>query len=213
MAKPWGKMPASMIMTRIGGKDYPLKSVPTCKTCQSTHRLYIENALISGRTYRAIARSLPEDTSDTNPSADGIANHYNEGHMPINQAVQRRLIERRYEEIGQSMESEVDAQVDKVVVAQMIVQKGWELMQSGAVDPTVAETLAAIKALNEMEKDAEQSVDQETWVASMQVMMEIAHKLMTPVQWQEFGRLLSSNPILRALASKEDQTVEGELEE
>jgi hypothetical protein len=209
----WSKMPASMIMTRVNGRDYPLKSVPTCKTCQSPHRLWIENELLQGRGYRTIARSLPEETADTNPSYQGIRNHYDQQHMPINQAVQRSIIERRQKEIGRNIEEAVDEQVDKILVTEMIVHKGWELLQSSAAQPTVAETLAAVKLLNELERSSETDVDNETWVATMQVMMEAAHAIMTEDQWHTFGRSLSQNPILRALASKETQTVEGELEQ
>jgi hypothetical protein len=201
-----------MIMTRINGRDYPLKSVPSCKTCQSPHRLYIENALLQGRSYRNIARSLPDETKDGNPSSEGIRNHYTQEHMPLNQAIQRGIIENRAKQIGRNIEEEVDEQVDKILVAEMVIHKGWEMLQTNAAQPTVAETLSAIKLLNELEKSSETDVDNETWVATMQVMMETAHALMTNEQWEKFGRQLASNPILRAIANKEANTVEGELE-
>lgn len=205
-------MPSSMVMTRINGKDYPLKSVPQCKTCQSPHRLYIEKAMLEGRTYRAIERELEglEPGVMGHPSSEGISHHYKEGHMPLPAAVQRRLIERRAEEIGLDMESKVESLVDKVTVAESIVQKGWELLANDAQAPTVAETLAAIKLLHDIEKQTEGSLDQEAWVGAVQVMMEVAREVMADDQWEYFGRKLSSHPVLHALARKKQAMIEAE---
>lgn len=208
--------PASMVMTRIGGRDYPLRSVPQCKTCQSPHRLLIENALLQGRTYKAIERELEglDPGPMGNPNAEGISHHYKEGHLPLPQAVQRRLIERRAEEIGINMESAVDSLVDKVTVAQSIVQKGWEMLAADQAAPTVAETISAIKLLHDIEKQSEQSLDQEAWVQSVQIMMEVARELMDDEQWDWFGRKLASHPVLRAMAKKAPAgEIEGEVVE
>jgi hypothetical protein len=206
-------MPASMVMTRINGKDYPLKSVPQCKTCQSPHRLHIEQAMLQGRTYRAIERELEglDPGAMGHPSSEGIANHYKEGHMPLPQAVQRRLIERRAEEIGLDMESKVESLVDKVTVAQSIVQKGWEMLAADQSAPTVAETISAIKLLHDMEKATEGSLDQEAWIGAVQVMMEVAREVMADDQWEYFGRKLSAHPVLHALARKNQPMIEGEV--
>lgn len=206
-------MPASMIMTRIGGKDYPLKSVPNCKTCQSVHRMFIENALITGRTYKAIERSLPDETAAENPTSDNISAHYKNGHMPLPQEVQRRIIERRATDIGRNLEDAAEMLVDKYTVAEMIVHKGAEKILTGDVDPNVAETLAAIKLLHDFEKQNEINVDQEAWIASVQVMMELAHEVMDDEQWSRFGRQLATNPLLNALAKKQRGEVEGEVVE
>jgi hypothetical protein len=192
-----------MVMTRVGNQDYPLVSVPQCKTCQSPHRLVIENHLITGRTNTGIRRELEAmDPDGEHPSAEGIGDHYRNGHMPLTKAIQRRLIERRAEAIGANMNAELDNLMDHVTVAQMILQRGGEKIATGDIDPDVAQTLQAAKFLWDVEKQAEGSVDNEMWTTAFMVYMESARELMTEEQWQTFGRKLSNHPVLRELATK-----------
>lgn len=210
--------PASMVMTRVGGVDYPLVSVAQCKTCQSPHRLIIENHLITGRSNAGIRKELEAiDPDGEHPTAEGIGEHYRKGHMPLNQAVKRRLIERRAEEIGKNMNAELETLMDHVTVAQMILQTGGEKVARGELDPNITETLAAAKFLFDIEKSAQGSVDNEMWTTAFMVYMEAARELMTEDQWQNFGRRLASHPVLREMAAKRDaieaNTIDAEVVE
>lgn len=213
------KPPHSMVMTRVGNIDYPLVSVPQCRTCQSPHRLIIENHLISGRTSTGILRELESIDPDNefHPSAEGIGEHYKRGHMPLTKAVQRRLFERRQEEVGERMNEALGTMMDHVTVAQMIVQKGGEKIATDELVPTVAETLGAAKFLHDIEKTLEDDVDNELWTSAMVIYMESAREVMTDEQWYAFGQRLTTHPILRAIKQKRDaietNTVDAELVE
>lgn len=199
--------PSSMVMTRIGGKDYPMRSVPNCKTCQDPNRMFIENELIRGRSYKLIAEALESMPAGGmgHPTADGISDHIRNNHLPLGVATQRRLIERRAKEVGKSIETSDDDLIDYVTVNQMIVSRGFERMQDGEINPDVAEVLAASKFLYQVEQAAGGGVDEQVWRDAMLAYMEVARDFIPAERWAEYGQALSRNPVLRAMAAQAEQ--------
>ena len=204
---------SSMVMTRIGGVDYPLRSDPNCKTCQSPHRIRIEADLIRGHSYRAIARSLeglPEGVKG-HPTRESISNHVQKGHLPIGQAVQRRIIERRAREIGQAVEDSEEPLVDHITINRMIVQKGFEAMASGSLDIKASDVVQASRFLHQVEKEAGGDIDAQAWIQAVMEYMEIAQRFIPSDQWAAYGAALQRSPVLRSLAQRQSQTIEGEV--
>ena len=80
----------SALMTRVGGRSYPAKVVLQCKTCTSPYRTQIENALLKSYGYAAIVKSLPEDA---NLNERNIMEHFQRGHLPLDESVRRVVIE------------------------------------------------------------------------------------------------------------------------
>lgn len=204
-------LPTSMVMTRIGGRDYPLRSIPSCKTCQSPHRLEAEAMLLtSGRTPAAIARSLPEDAGLT---GDNLRDHFNNGHMPLQVEVQRRLVERRALKVGKDLESATELLVDQVVLAEAIVQKTYERLAAGEIEPDTADGIAAARFLHAVERDESGGLDQEMWVTAVNAIFEVVSEEVEDAVWAKIGERLAAHPALRALAKerekKEMEAIEG----
>jgi hypothetical protein len=201
-----GVRPTSMVMTRIGGQDYPLRSVSTCRTCQSPHRLMIENELLKARSYAAIARSLEgmESGDLEHPTREGIGEHVKNGHMPIGPGVQRRIIERRAVEIGKNIEDSVDPLADYVTVNQMIVQKGFERLQAGDIDVDAKDIVAASKFLLSVDQSGQEGVDEQSWSDALMVYLELAVRFIPPEHQREYSDLLNANPILKAIVAKQE---------
>lgn len=205
----------SLVMTRIGGVDYPMRSEASCKTCQSPHRLRIEAELTKGRSYALIRRSLdglPEGPKG-HPSVDSLKNHVRRQHLPLPHATQRRLIERRAEEAGRSIDEGDDPLADYVTVQQMIVQKGVELVASGQLEIKAADVVSASRFLHQVEQAAGENLDTQVWVEAVMEYMEIAKQFIPPEAWPAYGRAISRSPVLKALADKKADTVEGEWSE
>lgn len=203
-----------MVQTMVNGRTYPMKSVPQCKTCQHPMRYDIEAAMCAGRSYRGILGMLPEEYADTNPTYEGLRNHFTNGHMPLPAAAQRRLIERNYEKSGRKIEEAVDDLVDNyVTVAEMVVQRGVERLAAGEINPEVSDVLNAVKTLHAINQTAQAGVDQEAWQSAMMAYMEEVATIMSPEQMQALGKRLSMNPTLRALAAKREATlaIEGDV--
>lgn len=207
--------PTSLVQVRIGGQDYAMRSEPNCKTCQSPNRLYIESELVRGRSYRSISRSLvgmPEGEKG-HPSHESISNHVTAGHVPLGAATQRRIIERRAKEIGRSVEDSEDPLVDYVTVNQMIVHKGFEMLASGSLDIKAADVIGAAKFLKQVEDAAGGDIDTQAWIEATMEYMEIAQRFIPPQAWAEYSAALQASPVLRALAARQQQTIEGEVAE
>lgn len=201
--------PRSMVMTRIGGRDYPMKSVGKCKTCQHPQRMEIENGLLAGRSYRALLRDLPED--EFRPSYDGLRTHFINGHMPLAAAAQVALIERNAKRQGLKIEEAVDDLVDHITVAEMVVKQGFERMQRGEIAPDMADTLNAVKIVEQIQARTNSDLDHEMWVSATMSMLEDARSIMSPDQWDAYGRKLATNPILKALSAKEQDKASPEM--
>lgn len=198
--------PSSMVMTRIGGREYPTRSVPNCKTCQSPHRLTIENLLLTaGRTFAAIARELPEEAG---LSAENLADHYNRGHMPLQVETRIRLRDRRAEEVGKQLDDAATMLVDQVVVADAILQIGYERIMKGEVEPDVADIIAAAKFRQQVEREMGEAIDTEMWVSAINEMLTVAESVMPPEIWNEYGQRLLNNPVLNALRQKQKDAAE-----
>lgn len=207
-------IPASMVMTRIGGQDFPMRSEPNCKTCQSPNRLFIEAELIRAKSYRSIARSLvglPQGEKG-HPTHEGIANHVKANHVPIGAATSRRIIERRARDIGRSVEDDEDVLADYVTVSQMIVQKGLEMVVGGGLDIKATDVINASKFLHQVEQGAGDSVDAQAWIEAVMEYMEIASEFIPPQAWAAYAARLQQSPVLKALADKKaSETVTGEM--
>lgn len=193
--------PRSMMLTRIGGREYPIKSIPTCRTCQHPQRDEIENAMLSGQSYLSILKALPQD--DRAPSYAGLRAHFKNSHMPLDAAAQVALIERNAKRQGLKIEDAVDTLVDHITVAEMVVQKGFQRMQSGEINPEMTDVLNAVKIVEQIQSRVQGDMDNEMWVSATMSMLEDARQIMNPAQWAAYGEKLKTNPILKALADKQ----------
>lgn len=199
--------PSSMVMTRIGGVDYPMRSVPSCKTCQSPQRTLIENELVKGRSYAVIRRELEglPGGDRGHPSAEGISEHVKNGHVPIGASLQRRLIERRAKDIGRNIEAAEESLADYVTVQQMIVSRGFERLQGGEIQPDVKDLIAASRFLHDVESQGDNGLGEEVMLQALHAYLEVARTFIPPDRWAEYGRAMAANPVLLAIAQKQDQ--------
>lgn len=196
----------SLVMTRIGGQDYPLRSEPRCSTCQSPHRMLIEDRLIRGDSYASIARevaALPHDEHKRPPGKQSISIHTRQGHMPLGQSTQRRIIERRAKQAKQSIEESEDTLVDYLTLNQMLVQQGFEKMVTGELNFSAADVLRASQFLRDVEKEAAEDVGQEVWIEAMMEYMAIAKQFIPPQMWDQYGAALHGSPVLAALQRRQ----------
>lgn len=202
---------ASVLMYRIGGRSYPLKSAATCLVCRSVHRFDIENEIVAGRVYAQIARSLPESAGI---NARNIGDHFRNGHMPLEVEESRRVLEHRARERGKDIEAGADSLVDGLVLAEAVVRKGYEALQRGDLQPDMKDVLAAARLLETFGYGEDSGPDQGAIVEAFMVYHETAARYMTPDAFARFGADLSRNPVLRALVARfEDEVVVAEEEE
>jgi hypothetical protein len=214
-----------MVRLRIGGRVVQALKVNACKTCQHPARMQIEEGILFGDSYRALARQysgveytvgretkiLPE------LNWQSIQRHYQRGHSPIDSSVVREILEDRATELGSGYEAAGARFIDHVATSKVILAMGHEGLVSGTLRPDVKDTLAAAKFLHEVEKTAKDDQNAEAWNAAMEVYFQVARELMPESLWNQFVIKLSTNPILlelsRKAAGEDSDVLEGEYEE
>lgn len=192
---------ASIASYRVGGKVYPYRTVHSCLTCQSPHRLEIEEHIARGVPYSRIENDLNLRDPKNRVHSKSMARHFNGGHMPVQEESIRRIIERRATERGQSIEDGIASIVDGVGFAEMVLQKAVDRMADGTLAPSIQDGLQAAKLLETLGPVIEGG-DEQDYLVAFTVYHSIAQAIMTPSQFEDFGRRLSTNPTLKALMSK-----------
>jgi hypothetical protein len=113
----------ALIMTRVGGREYPLATSPNCGVCNHPDRLFIEQQIIMARSYAQIVRALDmRDHGGPDISTPQIKRHIANEHMPMTAVIQRAIIDNQAQKIGRSIESEMGPLVDYVSAAELVVQ-------------------------------------------------------------------------------------------
>lgn len=194
--------PPSVMMIRLGGKEYPLENDVRCPVCTSAYREQVEQAIIGGRVYSKISASLPESGKI---SAQAIKRH-SDLHLIEANAHLRQRLEVRALARGLNIESGEQALVDEITLAEAVVQKTYEAVADGSLRPNLTDGLRAAKLLADYAVDDIDNTD-DMAEAFVQYMDEAA-KTMSPEQFGEFNVRLENNPVLRALIEKAERAQE-----
>ena len=208
----------SAVMVEVNGAQFPVKFEPRCRTCRSEYREWIEKQLLLGRSYASIARELeglPSEEDTPHPSWQNISSHVQNDHLPLPIATQRKIVERRAQEIGRSIETYSESLADYVTAARTVVNKGYEAIVEGRLEPDISDVMAASRFLHTVDQTAQEQVDESAWLDSTMVFFEAAQNYVPQEMWESFRREIAENPILRAIAARknEEEIVEGEVVE
>jgi hypothetical protein len=198
----------SMVQVKIGNRTYDAIHAPGCQTCQHPARMLIEEKILQNYSFRLIAQQLsdqqipgPNGQPMTLPkvSYQSIYNHFKNGHMPLEAATLRRLAEKRAQAIGSQYEEQAEQFVDHVVLSEAIIQRTYERMVSGEIEPDVRDGLAAAKMVHDVEASTQQGLTNEAWSEAMTVYFDEARQLMDEETWGRFTAALRVNPVLAAI--------------
>lgn len=203
----------SVVTYRIGGREYPMKSQRNCRVCMSPYRFEVEKDLVAGRVYRRIVEGLPEDAE---LSVHSVQRHFLNGHMPTEVSATRAIVENRAAELGKIIEDEVDSVIDGVTLARTVVEKTFQRIANGEIEPGVRDGLRAFKMLADYGEYDEGGADMMAITEAFMVYHENAQAFMTPEQFEAFGQALESSPVLKSLAAKyegRNETIQGEATE
>lgn len=192
-------IPEGVVMYRLGGRMYPMKFEPQCSVCQSPHRLKIEREVLEGYSYRSIHSGLDEEGRMHWTS---IQRHVSRGHLPVDAQVKRFAIEERARELGRSAETHDQALADHVTMARLGVQKVFEKMMRGDLEPDIQDGIAFGNMLMKLGMYEGSDIDRQAMMEAFTAYMEAAEEVMNSDQMRTFGQLLSSNSTLRALMGR-----------
>lgn len=197
-------------MVRVGNRTYPAKRVRQCRTCRSKYRPVIEAAITSGLPYEEIHRRTVAPYEDHSllgpPDFKQIQRHVANGHMPLPHTAQRRIIEKRAEELGQSIEIGEDVLVDNVTAIRSIIQMGFDRLQSGELEPSMRDLMQALQLQAQIDKEhGEGGLDEEVWRDALIAYMSIVRDVVSPDAMEEIKSRMANSPILKAIADRRAQ--------
>lgn len=196
-----------LVKVQIGGKIYDAARVPQCHTCTHPARAEIEQRLLAGHSYREIALQY----SGTEYVSGGevkifpevgwmsIRTHFKNGHMPVEAAALRQIMDERARELSEHYEEETARVVDGYSFARQVLVRAQHEMISGNAKVGIQDGIAAARLLREMETQAGGDLDAEVWSQAMTVYFETAQQIMPPEMWTRFTEELARNPVLLAI--------------
>jgi hypothetical protein len=188
----------SLATTKVGGREYNLKSVPTCFVCSSAYRLEVEKLLVGGVGYKTISRSLPRDA---NLSARNIGDHLKNAHFPLKGEAVARLREEQARERGAIVAKGAEIVTEKYRFARRILERVDERLAEGAIEPTVRDALAAAEFLSRFD-DSEADEARDALITTIDAVFEIAEQLLDEDTYTKFSRMLAAHPEIRAMGAR-----------
>lgn len=187
--------PRAMAEVKIGGRVYPVVSRPHCRTCQHPDRLHIEQQIMSGVSYAAIAEWAADQEPGRlpPPGTDALASHA-KAHMGIPGRIQRAIIDQRAEDLA--LDSEDPMAADYVTLARLLVRTGLEGLADGTLKPALGDVLAAAKFLADHDgSDDENNIS--VWRETLMTYLEVSRRYIPDTAWAAFRAELSGHPNLR----------------
>jgi hypothetical protein len=200
----------SLVQVRIGGRTYDARRAPGCHVCQHPARMDIERMLVDGHPYQRIATAFSNVEYQVGTQTKvlpvigfkSIRQHYLSNHMPVDAKAVRDIVEQRLEELGKHAEDLEERFVDSYAATRIVLAKGVERIAREEIIPSVRETLAAAKLLEEFKLNETVTADSDAWQEAMTIYFQQAQEIMPAEMWDKFVRGLSVNPQLRALAAR-----------
>ncbi len=186
------------------GRTFPAISRSTCRTCQSNLRQTIERELVAGRSYSTIAAGLPDGAC---LSARNIADHYRNGHLPLDSEQVQRLAAEQANERGEVAGVQVQEAADHLSLARLIVERTQERLLTGELQPTTRDGVAAARLLADLAPGQLQGFGTDEASAVIRF-FESARAAMRPDQWQTFLGQIREDPVLNALRQRQSTSAE-----
>ncbi len=201
LREKWPPAGHSLGTIRVAGSDYPLVSVPTCRTCRSPRRLEIETAVISGAGFASTAREFGGESV----SARSIKRHFQRGHLPLRAVAVRQYQESLAQQRGDAVAEIADDIAGLLKVASLVVGKVNAGVVSGEIQPTLSDALALAKLLLAADIEAT-SVDWDRIDSGLRAALEIVKDETEGDSFETVRNRLLSDPRTKQLFKRLDGT-------
>ena len=199
--------PDGVVVIRVGDREYPAKYVRRCLTCRSKYRSQIEQAVLAGLTYRSIVETVVEPYDDHSPlgppSQRSVFNHVSRHHMALPYSLQRKIIEKRAEELGRSVEAGEETMADAVAIHRVVMQRALERLSQGEIQPSMGDLIKVLQLQSATgAKEASVEVTDEVWREALIEYMAIVQRNVSGEVFQRIGREMASSPALKAISAR-----------
>jgi hypothetical protein len=190
-------------------KDGPLQPFePRCKVCTHPNRRWIERMILEGHTDSAIERSFSDDPNNSCPRRS-VANHREKGHMGIQEAAIRAIIEEEARLEGRHFEEGVRDVLSKKAMFEVMMRQAYK---DAVVDKVTTieprDMIQMAKIIGEWEQGAATAAVEEARM-QMQIMLQAIKNIFGPAEQIQLGREIKRLRKMDGIAIE----VEAEFEE
>lgn len=183
---------------RMGGTMVPVISDPRCKVCNGPYRFDVDEYILVGTAFKKINDRLPEGVEYTTYCLRG---HW-KNHMSLEQSEAVGIVHRRAQRVGKRIEDAEESLVDGISLLETVVQRTFEKIAKGQIEPTLRDGLAAAQVLAQLGEYDDSELDQQAYVEAFSVYQDEARRIMGEDAFEAFGEALASNPVLAALTAR-----------
>lgn len=148
----------------------PVITEKRCHVCQSDHRMWIERQILKGRSYSAIANSMPPDKDGNKIDRRSVSNHYQK-HMPLDQAVVRGILEEEADLVGQNWEEGVKGAITTQGMFRVMMQKAFDDAMAGITTIEPRDFIQMAKAYGELVSNQGEAATEEAKIV-IRIFME-----------------------------------------
>lgn len=193
---------------QVGDRLYPVKSVKNCKTCRSRYRSQIEQGILAGMPYGRVVEQSVDPHDDHSalgpPTYQGIMTHVRRGHMPLPYSTQRSILESRADELGRSIEEGQQLVMDSVGTLRAIVQRGFERMNNGEIQPTMGDFIAALRLEGALTgTQSGDQTDDDMWRQAFVAYMEIVKMSVSADAFQRIGDQMRESAVIKQIMERQ----------
>jgi hypothetical protein len=170
-------------------------------------RFQVESKILLNFGWAAISRHVSdlrleridgtqEDWYELTPQQ--IKRHYEKGHCP-DAHVSRALVEERAKKRGIELADATAAFVDHVIVQEAVLQRGYELLVEGKIEPDIKDLLLASKLRGDLEVDDANQGTIEQWQEAMGVYFGAVQAVVSREQWEEIVEAIKNHPVIQRM--------------
>lgn len=201
--------PPSVSVEKINDEDFPVHYEPRCFVCTSRWRFAIEYYYIGGMKPRAILEKLAEK-DEANLKAINLYRHFQRGHLQGHKQLIFQKMWDKAREAGVDPQEFEESLEEELVALQLTVGKFRQQLGDPKTRVTVAEGIAASKALHDIKMSAQETgITQSDLYVMVSAFMESTHAVLNKYAPEELGPamtdlgiLLDRNQDLAKLVSK-----------
>ncbi len=176
--------------------------------CNHRLRANVERDILQSYSYASIVRYLDAAHPGHGLGVDAVRRHL--AHIPLQESVGRVIAEERAEELARNVEEFEGALADHVSFLRLGVQRAYERLATGEIEPTIAEAAAMARILAQLEAQAGPVIDQADilrgFLAYMRATEEVL-AIVAPGRSREginlLGKRLRADPVMRSLLDQE----------
>lgn len=175
----------------IDGESFLYRAIPQCKICSSGDeiRRYVDDLLLFPKSYKEVLRTIQPleerlgiEIADR-ISYSSIRTHYR-NHLPLDKKAVREIVERRAADKGQRVLDSEGHLLTPEAFYEVVIAKGFEDIVSGAVRPTLSQTIQAVNILQKLEKDSDKDYKPEVLLNQLNIIV-LAIREVLPPEWRD----------------------------